>query len=96
MTSEDDYGWWKKLLGGASDKPLERAMYQVATRLYSRDGKRSAEICEFDNGETYLLESEWVDGTEIRERHEGRMVGPFRSPKPAEQFIVTTAWFAGD
>jgi hypothetical protein len=89
-------GWWKKLFGRASDRSLYGAMYQVTTTLYSRDGKRSAEIREFDNGQTYLLESEWVAGTEFRERHEGRMVGPFRSPKHAEQFIVTAAWFTGD
>jgi hypothetical protein len=88
--------WLKRLFGGVRNKSLEGAMYQVATTLYSRDGKRSAEIREFDNGQTYLLESEWVNGTEFRERHEGRMVGPFRSPKHAEQFIVTTAWFTGD
>ena len=89
-------GWRGKLFGGASDKSLDEAIDQVATTLYSRSGKRSAEIHEFDNGQTYLLENEWVDGTEFRERHEGRMVGPFRSPKHAEQYIVTTAQFIGD
>jgi len=51
-------GWWKKLFGRASDRSLDGAMYQVTTTLYSQDGKRSAEIREFDNGQTYLLESE--------------------------------------
>ena len=89
-------GWWKKLLGRASDRSLDGEIYQVATTLYSPDGKRSAEVRNFENGETYLLEREWVNGTEFRERHEGRMVGPFRSPKQAEQFITATAWFIGD
>ena len=88
-------GLWNKLFGGGSDKSLDGAMYRVAATLYSRDGKRSAEIREFDNGETYLLESEWLEGTKFRERHDGKMVGPFRSPKHAKQFIVTTAWFTG-
>ncbi|SON55603.1 hypothetical protein HDIA_2062 [Hartmannibacter diazotrophicus] len=87
--------WWKRLFGGTSDKSLDGAMYQVAKTLYSGDGKRSAEIRKFDNGQTYLLESEWVDGAEFRERHGGRMIGPFRSPKHAERFIVTAAWFSG-
>jgi hypothetical protein len=88
--------WWKKLFSRAGDKSLDGAMYQIVKTLYSQDGKRSAEIREFDNGQTYLLESDWVNGTEFRERHDGRMVGPFRSPRHAEQFVVTTAWFTGD
>lgn len=89
-------GWWKQLFGRTIDRSLDGAAYRVATTLYSRDGKRSVEVRVFDDGQTYLLESEWVDGTGFSERHEGRMVGPFRSPEHAEQFIVTTAWFRGD
>jgi hypothetical protein len=88
--------WWKKRFGGTSDKPLDGAKYQVVETLYSQDGKRSAEIRNFENGQVYLLESEWIDGAGFIERHEGRMVGPFRSPKHAEQFIVTTEWFRGE
>lgn len=89
-------GWLKKLFDGTSNNSLDGAFYHVAATLYSRDGKRSAEIRKFDNGQTYLLERECVDGTEFGDRHEGRMVGPFGSPEHAEQFIITTAWFNGD
>ena len=69
--------------------------YRVACTLYSKDGKRSAEVRELSNGETYLLESDWVEGTTFAERHAGRLVGPFASATAAEQFIVATTWFNG-
>jgi hypothetical protein len=76
-------------------KSLAGSQYRVAFTLYSRDGKRSAEVREFSNGESYLLESEWVEGTTFVERHSGRLVGPFASPTHAERFIVATSWFNG-
>jgi hypothetical protein len=69
--------------------------YRVNRTVYSADGKRAAEFREFANGETYLLESEWVEGTTFKPRHEGRVVGPFHSPERAERFIVATDWFNG-
>jgi hypothetical protein len=75
--------------------PLAGSQFRVAFTLYSKDGKRSAEVREFSNGETYLLESEWVEGTTFAERHAGRLVGPFASAKHAEHFIVATPWFNG-
>lgn len=69
--------------------------YQVAFTLYSKDGKRAVEVCEFRNGETYLDEKDWVTGTTFENRHSGQLVGPFNSPEDAEKFIVTTAWFCG-
>jgi len=74
---------------------LAGTYYRVACTLYSNDGKRAAEVREFSNGETYLLESEWVHGTTFAERHDGRLVGPFASPIEAEHFIVATPWFNG-
>ena len=87
--------WWKRLLSRLTHKSLNGAMYRVTSTLYSSDGKRAAEIREFDNGATYLLESNWVEETTFRERHGGKLVGPFASPKHAERFIVATAWFNG-
>jgi len=74
---------------------LAGTQYLVACTLYSKDGKRAAEVREFSNGETYLLENEWVDGTTFAKRHAGRLVGPFASPTHAEHFIVATPWFNG-
>jgi hypothetical protein len=87
--------WWKRLLRRVTDKSLDGATYRVTSTLYSSDGKRAAEIREFDNGETYLLESDWVEDTTFNARHGGRLVGPFASPKDAERFIVATRWFNG-
>lgn len=87
-------GWLERLLRRrrASIAGME---YCVNRTLYSADGKRSAEVREFANGETYLLESEWVEGTTFQPRHSGNVVGPFPSPEQAERFIVATAWFNG-
>lgn len=70
-------------------------MYQITSTLYSADGKRFAQILNFDSGETYLIESDWVAGTAFKERHGGNPVGPFTSSKEAEPFIVATRWFNG-
>ena len=86
---------WKRWFRQERHNALDGAMYRVTSTLYSSDGKRSAEIREFDNGETYLLESDWVEATTFKERHEGRLVGPFASPEHAERFIVATTWFNG-
>jgi hypothetical protein len=87
--------WWDRLLKRKSNSSLAGQEFRVACTLYSEDGKRAAELCEFRSGETYLRESEWVEGTTFKDRHSGRMVGPFASPEAAEKFIVTTAWFCG-
>ncbi len=69
--------------------------YRIAFILYSRDGKRAAEMREFTNGETYISEEEWVEGTTFENRHAGRMVGPFAFSADAETFIAATEWFCG-
>lgn len=88
-------GWLKRLFGLHGSKLADGAMYRVTSTLYSCDGKRAAEVREFDNGKTYLLESDWVGGTTFKPRHGGKIVGPFASSKDAERFIVATAWFNG-
>jgi hypothetical protein len=87
--------WWKRLIGSraASIAGME---YGVECTLYSSDGERAAEVRRFSNGETYLLESEWVEGTSFEPRHSGSLVGPFPSPEEAERFIVASSWFNGE
>src|SRR6185437_1127821 len=82
-------------MGSSNVTSLTGLGYRVAVSVYSEDGKRAADICEFSNGETYLDEKEWVEGTTFRNRHGGRLAGPFNSPEEAEKFIVTTEWFLG-
>ena len=53
-------------------------MYRVTSILYSSDGKRAAEFREFDNGETYLLETDWVEETTFNERARWQASRPFR------------------
>lgn len=86
--------WLERLLGTRSST-IAGMEYRVGSTLYSADGKRMAEVREFSNGETYLLESEWVEGTTFQPRHSGKLVGPFPSSEQAETFIVATAWFKG-
>jgi hypothetical protein len=75
--------------------PAEGREYRSAFKLYSEDGKRAVDVLEFGNGETYLDEQEWVEGTTFKNRHSGKLVGPFASPADAEKFIVATCWFRG-
>jgi hypothetical protein len=74
---------------------LEGQEFRVAFNLYSSDGRREVEVREFRSGQTYLVERDLVEGTTFKDRHDGRMVGPFASPEVAEKFIVATAWFCG-
>lgn len=85
--------WWKRLFKRKA--ALDGIDYRTVFVLYSEDGKRAAEIREFSNGQTYLLETERAEGTTFEERHAGQMVGPFKTPAHAERFIVATSWFTG-
>ena len=87
--------WWMRLSRREDLKSLDASMYRVTSTLYSSDGKCAAEVREFDNGQTYLLESDWLEGTTFTERHGGKLVGPFASPEHAKRFIVATSWFNG-
>ena len=78
-----------------SKSPIQGQEYRSAFKLYSEDGKRLADVLEFRNGETYIDEQEWVEGTTFKNRHSGSLVGPFASPADAETFIVETSWFRG-
>ncbi|WP_250626079.1 hypothetical protein [Pinirhizobacter soli] len=78
-----------------SDSPTQGQEYRIACKLYSRDGKRAVDVLEFRHGEIYLDEQEWVGGTDFKNRHAGRLVGPFASTEEAERFIVGTSWFQG-
>jgi hypothetical protein len=87
--------WWDRLFKRAAKSARDGSCYRTVCTLYSEDGKRAAEVREFSNGETYLVESEWIEGTTFKDRHSGKMVGPFKSPAHAERFIVSTSWFLG-
>ena len=88
--------WWNQIFNRKTGSSLTGLEYKVVFKLHSEDGKRAVEVREFSNGETYLIERERGDGTTFKDRHEGRMVGPFASAGDAEKFIVATAWFRGD
>ena len=87
--------WWTRLFRKKAEPSLEGQQFQVAFRLYSEDGSREVEVCEFENGKAYLVERELDGRGTFVDRHSGSMVGPFKSPKAAENFIIKTAWFEG-
>ncbi len=87
--------WWDRLFKRKAKPPIAGQEFRVAFSLYSADGKREAEVRDFGGGQVYLFERERVEGTTFKDRHDGRMVGPFASPQEAERFIVATKWFCG-
>jgi hypothetical protein len=87
--------WWSSIFKRKPRSRLDGLTYRVAFSLYSEDGKREAGVLEFSNGEYYLAERDWVEGTTFKDRHSGRPVGPFATADDAEKFIVATPWFNG-
>lgn len=79
-----------------SKSPTPGQEYRSVFKIYSEDGKRAADVLEFDNGEVYLDEQELGEGTTFKNRHSGRLVGPFASPADAESFVVATSWSRGN
>lgn len=86
--------WLTRLLNRRAPASLDGQQFRAAFTLYSKDGQREVEVREFRMGQTYVVEREQTEGVFV-DRHSGRMVGPFASPKAAESFIVTTDWFCG-
>src|SRR6185437_3795218 len=76
--------WWNHIFKRKTVSSLYGVEYRVAFKLYSENGKREVEVLEFGNGETYLVEREWTEGTTFKDRHEGRPLGPFASAEDAE------------
>ena len=84
--------WWNK--AAARFGSLKGRKYRSSSTLYSLDANRSAELLDFGlfRG-TYIREQERDLSGRFVDRHEGTLVGPFSSPKAAENFIVATPWF---
>lgn len=87
--------WWSQLFRRGHEASLAGQEFRVAFRLYSENAEREVEVCEFRSGQTYLIERERDASGTFVDRHSGSMVGPFKSPRAAEKFIVRTAWFEG-
>jgi hypothetical protein len=87
--------WWSALRARLWRTPHPGDEFRVVKIVYSADGKRAAEVHQFDFGPTYLLESDQGEDGQRVKRHSGRLVGPFHSPLQAERFIIATAWFNG-
>ena len=88
--------WFRRVFSRTPHLSIAGKNYRVRSTLYSFDTNRSAELREFDTGQTYILEAERGEDGQFLVRHSGALVGPFASPKAAEKFIVATTWFTGD
>jgi hypothetical protein len=83
--------WWTRLFRKRAEPSLEGQEFRIAFKLYSEDGAREVEVCEFESGKTYLVERELGASGTFVDRHSGSMVVPFKSPSAAEKFIFKTA-----
>jgi hypothetical protein len=87
--------WWNRFFNLKSQSPIVEMKYRVAFKLYSEGAEREVEVREFSNDSVYIVERERIEGGMFKDRHSGKMVGPFPSPEVAEKFIVATPWFCG-
>ena len=87
--------WWNRVVARI-DGHLKDRKFRLASTLYNLDASRSAALQDFGpiRG-TYIREQELAGDGQYVDRHEGALVGPFTSPKAAENFIVATPWFLG-
>ena len=85
--------WWTSLFAQKTPLSLNGMEFRTVFNLYSPDGRREAEVRELRTGEAYIVERERKGDGAFKDRHNGRMVGPFASPEDAEAFIIATRWF---
>jgi hypothetical protein len=82
--------WWDVFFRARKRAP---SAYRVAFNLYSRDGKRGAEVRERRDGSWYFVDQEWVQGTTFKYRAMAEEIGPFESSSAAEAAVVVRHWF---
>ena len=87
--------WWNEIAARVGGD-LKGHKFQLTSTLYNLDASQSAELLDFGliRG-TYIREKVRATDGQFVDRHSGRLVGPFTSPKDAEAFIVATDWFNG-
>lgn len=85
--------WWHRLFSRKTGVDSECRDYRVPFTLYSKDGKRCAEVRERRDGRAYFVEREWVEGTTFKDRGRGEEIGPYETPEAAEAAAVARRWF---
>lgn len=92
--------WWERLLPKRAGAPASD--YVVPFRLYSADGKKSAEVRVRRDGKAYFVEQERFDDDNCKDHDDnfknrglGEEIGPYETPELAEAAAVARAWFKG-